>query len=365
MPTLVALLGRPDTPTDGVADYCAFLAKALEARGIQMSLARVRWMEDGWFNGLLELWRECLGWRGQWVILQYTALSWSRHGFPFGAVAILAILRRRGVRCAVVFHEPYRQSESSAQLIDRIRGACQDWTVRALYQRAEKAIFADPLETVVWLPKDEPKAVFIPIGANIPAQLPRSDHDWKGRKTVAIFCLSDMPNRQREVDDISKATRSVSSNGAQLRVVFLGRGTAEANEEIDRAFHGSSVEVLNLGLRSAEEIGRVLSESDAMLCVRGKLFPRRGSALAGIACGLPIIAYAGAAEGTPLTEAGIELVPYGDGEGLGVALARVLGNQHHWQQLHERSLRAQRKYFSWDRIALGFADALAENKIDP
>jgi glycosyltransferase involved in cell wall biosynthesis len=195
--------------------------------------------------------------------------------------------------------------------------------------------------------------------------LPRSKCEENGRKTVAIFCLSDPPHRQREVNDISKATRSVASKGTQLRVVFLGRGTAEANAEIDRAFKGSSVEVLNLGLRSAEEVSRVLGESDAMLCIRGKLFPRRGSALAGIACGLPIIAYAGAAEGTPLAEAGVELVPYGDSETLGGALSRVLGNQLYWQQLHERSLRVQRKYFSWDRIALGFAEALAENRIDP
>ena len=69
--------------------------------------------------------------------------------------------------------------------------------------------------------------------------------------------------------------------------------------------------------------------------------------------------------GTPLAEAGVELVPYGDSETLGGALSRVLGNQLYWQQLHERSLRVQRKYFSWDRIALGFAEALAENRIDP
>ena len=67
MPTLVALLGRPDTPTDGVADYCAFLAKALDAQGTQMSLARVSWMEKGWFDGLRQLWGESAGWRGQWV----------------------------------------------------------------------------------------------------------------------------------------------------------------------------------------------------------------------------------------------------------------------------------------------------------
>ena len=363
--SLVALLGRPDTPTDGVADYCTFLAQALEARGIQMSLAPVRWMEDGWFNGLRQLWHESAEWRGQWVLLQYTALGWSRRGFPLGAVATLVLLRRRGVRCAVVFHEPYRQIEHSPRWIDRIRGACQDWTVRALYRRTEKAIFADPLETIAWLPKNRTKAAYIPIGANIPEGLPRSNNDRNGQKTVAIFCLSDAPNRQREINDISQAMNLAAANGIRLRVVFLGRGTAEATEDIGYAFQKSSVEVLNLGLRSAEQISRVLSESDAMLCVRGRLFPRRGSALAGIACGVPIIAYAGLAEGTPLAEAGIELVPYGDSIALGNTLARTLTARNRWQELHERNLEVHEKYFSWNSIAAKLIDALNIERSSP
>jgi glycosyltransferase involved in cell wall biosynthesis len=363
--SLVALLGRPDTPTDGVADYCTFLAKALEARGVQMSLAPVRWMEDGWFNGLRRLWHKSAEWRGQWVLLQYTALGWSRRGFPLGAVAALVILRRRGVRCAVVFHEPYRQIEHSPRWIDRIRGACQDWTIRALYRRTEKAVFADPLETIAWLPKNRTKAAYIPIGANIPEALPRSNNDRNGQKTVAIFCLSDAPNRQREINDISQAMNLAAANGIRLRVVFLGRGTAEATEDIEHAFQKSSVEVLNLGLRSAEQISRVLSESDAMLCVRGKLFPRRGSALAGIACGVPIIAYAGLAEGTPLAEAGIELVPYGDSIALGNALARTLMDRNRWQELHERNLEVHEKYFSWNSIATRLIDALDIGRSSP
>jgi len=139
MRSLVALLGRPDLPTDGVADYCAFLAKALDARRIQMSLARVSWMEDGWFDGLRKLWRESAEWRGQWVLLQYTALSWSRRGFSFGALAVLAMLRRGGARVAVVFHEPDRQRGSG--MLQGIRGACQDWVIRRLYEGATKAIF--------------------------------------------------------------------------------------------------------------------------------------------------------------------------------------------------------------------------------
>lgn len=355
----IALLGRQDMPTDGIADYCLFLAKGLARQGIELEQVRVPWAEIGWIGALRRLRRESTGWRGQWVLLQYTALSWSRRGFPFGAVAVLSILRRRGVRCAIMFHEPGRQTESSARWINQIRGTCQDWVIHALYRYSDKAIFADPLGSIEWLPKNETKAAYIPIGANIPEPSQRTDYLPRDRKTVAVFCLSYMPNVRREVNDIYHAMNLAIANGGQLRLVLLGRGTPEAHEEIERVFRGSSVDVENLGLRSAEEVSRVLGESDVMLCVRGKLFPRRGSALAGIACGLPIIAYAGAAEGTPLAEAGVELVPYGDREALGMALARVLADERYWQQLYERNRRVHGEYFSWDRIADRFQAELA------
>ena len=122
----IALLGRQDMPTDGIADYCLFLARGLAPQGIELEQVRAPWAEIGWIGALRRLRHESAGWRGQWVLLQYTAMSWSRRGFPFGAVAVLAVLRGRGVRCAIVFHEPGRQSESSARWIDQIRGACQD-----------------------------------------------------------------------------------------------------------------------------------------------------------------------------------------------------------------------------------------------
>jgi glycosyltransferase involved in cell wall biosynthesis len=355
----IALLGRQDMPTDGIADYCLFLARGLAPQGIELEQVRAPWAEIGWIGALRRLRHESAGWRGQWVLLQYTAMSWSRRGFPFGAVAVLAVLRGRGVRCAIVFHEPGRQSESSARWIDQIRGACQDWVIRALYRYADKPIFADPLGSIAWLPKNETKAAYIPIGANIPEPPQRTDYFPRDRKTVAVFCLSAVPNLKREVSDIYHAMNLAAANGGQLRLVLLGRGTPEAQEEIERVFQGSSVGVENLGLRSAEEVSRVLGESDAMLCVRGKLFPRRGSALAGIACGLPIIAYAGAAEGSPLAEAGVELVPYGDREALGMALARLLTDERYWQQLYERNRRVHGEHFSWDRIAERFRTELA------
>lgn len=356
----IALLGRRDAPTDGVEDYCTFLGRALEQRGVALKQYRVDWINQGWIGALRQLRRESEGWRENWVLLQYTALGWSRRGFPLGALAALWVVRRRGARCAIVFHELGRQGAGS-RWVDRIRGACQDWVVRRLYAGAEKCIFADPLETVGWLPKSDAKSAFIPIGANIPQPERRAEVSSArngAAKTVAVFCLSDPPHRERQLGDIAYAMRSAATNSLGLRVLFLGRGTAEAQTDIDRAFKGIPVQVSNLGLRSADEVSSTLAGADAMLCVRGKLNPRRGSALAGIACGLPVIGYAGAAERTPLEEAGVELVPYRDREALGAALARVLTDESFHADLQNRNRRALEKYFGWSEIAKRYLDVL-------
>ncbi|HYL69049.1 MAG TPA: glycosyltransferase family 4 protein [Candidatus Limnocylindria bacterium] len=360
--TWIALLGRRDTPVDGVEDYCTFLAQALAQRGVALKIERVEWAERGWVKALFRLWHSSAEWRGKWVLLQFTALNWSRRGFPVGALVTLAILKRRGARCAVVFHEFF--GRSGPRWIDRLRGAFQDWIGRALYQRADKSIFTAPLPTIAWLPKDGANATFISIGANIPAPeaKPRVAADRNGAgRTVAIFCLSDPPHLQKQLDDISQAVRAAADAAANLRVVFLGRGTAEAKDEIKSAFAQIPVKLSNLGLQDAKEISRVLAESDVMLCVRGHLYPSRGSALAGITCGLPIVGYAGAAEGTPLMEAGIQLVPYRDADAMGRALARILADDELRAALGQRSREAHGKFFSWNVIASRFLLSLNQN----
>jgi glycosyltransferase involved in cell wall biosynthesis len=359
--TWFAVLGRRDTPTDGVEDYCTFLGKALSKQAVDLAKVRVDWFERGWPSALHQLWKDSKAWSENWVLLQYTAMAWSRRGFAFGAVIVVKILRRRGVRTAVLFHEPFRQG--GPRLIDRLRGKCQDWIVRTLYKDATKAVFADPLSTIFWLPAGAPKATFIPIGANIPESrrkaVARLNRNGKPT-TVAVFCLSDLPNRTREIDDILHAMRFVREQGLNARVIFLGRGTEPAKSEIEQAFGSSAIEVVNLGVQDGEEVARILSESDAMLCVRGPLYPRRGSAIAGIACGLPIVAYADAGVGTPLEEAGLQLVPYGDRDNLGQALVKVLASEALWMSLHQRSLDAQQRHFSWDGIATKLHEYLSD-----
>jgi glycosyltransferase involved in cell wall biosynthesis len=356
---LIALLGRRDTPTDGLEDYCTFLGEALSRRGVALQKVRVDCAERGWTRALFQLWREAGKWRGQWVLLQFTSLAWSHRGFPFAALAALLIVRSRGARAGVVYHESL--GFEGHRLIDRVRGACQLWVLRGLYNLAERPVFADPLGTIPWLPSHSAKAVSIPIGGNLPVP-PRRMESLGSRngapKVVAIYCVSEPPYRAFELEDISRSVAPLASNGLKIRIVFLGRGTPESKTDIENAFREIPVEVLNLGIRRAEEVSQILGDADAMLCVRGRLFPRRGSALAGITCGLPIVAYAGAAEGTPLAEAGVELVPYRDVAALSRSLGRILTDPDRWRDLHLRSVEAHEKYFSWDAIADQFVIAL-------
>jgi|SRR5579863_2990918 len=360
----VALLGRRDTPTDGVEDYCSFLGEALAQHQIELDQSRVKWAENGWLSALRSLWAESANWGKGWVLLQYAAMAWSRRGFPLGALAVLAVLRRRGLRCAVVFHEPFRQG--GERWIDRLRGRCQDWVILRLYSGATKAVFLDPLEKLRWIPAGAPKAAFIPIGPNLPETLVRQPSRAAsgngGLAGVSVFCLSDPPILQEELGDIAEAVRVAVNNGQTFRLTFLGRGTAEARGAVERAFVGMPIGVDCLGLLSSERVAEVLEQSDAMLCVRGPLYMRRGSAIAGIASGLAILGYQGAAEGTPLADAGVALVPYRDGAALGEALSRVLKDRTTLSELQEKSRRVYEKHFSWSPLASRLIEFLGDRE---
>lgn len=358
----VALLGQRDAPTDGVEDYSIFLARALAAQKVDMQLARVQWAEKGWIAALRQLSRASDEWRGRWVLMQYTAFSWSRRGFPLGAVAVLWVLRRRGVRSVVVFHEQHRQSKGSIRWIDRIRGVCQDWVIRKLYKTAVKSIFTVPLDTIAWLPRQRDKAAFIPIGANIPerAHLRDAPNLTSKEKTVIVFGVTGSPEATaREVQDISGAVLEVCKMLGSLRLIVVGRGSVEAGGLLASALHGSNVELLVRGVLPAEEIADEFESSDALLFIRGAVTPQRGSAMAGIASGIPIVGYRDGNIDGLLQRAGVEWAPWQDRHALSQGLVRVLSNPKRWTELHERNLEVQKRHLSWSRIAERFQAVLA------
>jgi glycosyltransferase involved in cell wall biosynthesis len=352
---IVALVGQRDEPTDGVADYCAWLGGALGACDFELATFRVRWPELSWSSALAELREKAEQWRGCWVLLQYTAMAWSRHGFPGRVPGIVSALKKSGVRCGVVFHD-YHPFPGN-RIIDRVRRAYQLHILWRLYQLADVAIFTAPLDKVSWAPAHDQKSAFIPVGANCPEPVAFSPHS-EGLKTVAVYCVTAGRRMVQEVSDIGYAVKSTESVAGALKLVVFGRGSQEAASALKAEFAGTAIDVEVLGLLSPEDVSRTLVRADVLLFVRGEISTRRGSAIAGIACGLPIVGFQSVDTAWPLTEAGLLLVPEGDREALSIALTKVISDPALRQSLQQRSRHAQEHYFSWLAIAQRLAGVL-------
>ena len=150
---MIALLGKGDPLTDGVKDYCAFVGDAMRyARRRSGRSRRSVGRNSGWGPALRRLNALSRGWRGQWVLLQYTALAWSRRSFPTRFLSVLRILKRNGARVGVIFHDanPYH----GERLVDRLRRAMQTHVMRKTYRVADQCIFPVPLDNVTWLPEN-------------------------------------------------------------------------------------------------------------------------------------------------------------------------------------------------------------------
>jgi glycosyltransferase involved in cell wall biosynthesis len=356
----MAILGRREEPADGVHDYCCYLRDALANEGVNLTLTQVRWAEIGHKASRQELLKAVSGKENAFFLLQYTALSWSRRGFALPAVGILKLLKKTGARCAVVFHDP--DGYGGDRAVDRFRKGIQRYAMRRLVRLGDLAIFTLPRDKISWLPADTKKFIFIPVGANLPAP----ERAWEvqrspsaGKPVIAVFSLSDEPTLAKEVSQIARAVGNAAKQVGPLEVVVLGRNSESGGEELRLALAGSGAEVRIVGVISADEVVRVLGGCDVMLFARGPISSRRGSAIAGIACGLPVIAEEGWELAPPMTEAGVVLVPEELVlEGFGAALVRVLSDSNYRESLAERSRDAQSRYFSWNVIARQYAQEL-------
>ncbi len=261
----VALLGRRDEPTDAVEDYCRYLGAALQPLGFSMAIERLSWSELGWRRARRELNRRAEQWRDGWVFLQYTALAWSRRGFPLAVLRILRELRTSGARTAVVFHdaEPYGGNRA----VDYLRRMVQLRAMRKALRLADFAVTTLPAQKISWLPADCPKTVFIPVGANLPSPEDawrKSANSRNELPTVAVFTVTGDANvdraGQEEVDCIAKAVRCAAERVGAIRVALLGRNSERAEKRLRANLYGAKQRDRGDCLRSAGHRARGLGD---------------------------------------------------------------------------------------------------------
>jgi glycosyltransferase involved in cell wall biosynthesis len=366
----VALLGKRDEPTDAVEQYCRCLSEALGAHNISLHLRRVEWRESGWKVALNDLRAKAKSWRGMDVLVQYTALGWSRRGFPFRFLSVLRELRRADVLIAIVFHdvEPY----SGTRIVDKLRRSAQTFVMRRALGVAQKAIFTIPVDKVSWLKRARTKSVFIPIGSNILYGLagtpssPDSCLDTPSPSripTIAVFSVTEGLPGKGETKEILTAVSHAAARMGILRLIVFGRGAMARKPALEEGLKGTSVQLQVEDLLDEQQVAERMRSADLLLFVRGPISSKRGSALAGVAFGLPIIAYEGRETAFPMTDAGVLLVPYSESAdvrqtGLNEALLRVLSDDALRRELAERSRRAFQRHFSWNSISSQFSQVL-------
>jgi glycosyltransferase involved in cell wall biosynthesis len=353
----VAILGRRDFPTDGIVDYCNFLGDALARQDFSLETFTVPWLQRGWVFSLYELWRQSRNWRGRWAVIQYTALSWSRRGFPFFALAVLGTLRLRSVRCAVVFHDAF--VHPSDRLVDRVRDRIQNWIMARLYKFSQRPILTAPAATLCWIPRSKRRAVFIPIGANIPEVIaPRAYSPSDTPKIISVFSVTGGAAQAQEIRDIVQAATHAGECVGPIRLEVFGRGSQEARDLLDHGLTGANVALKVHGVIDAARISEIISRSHVVLNVRGLTTSRRGTSIAGIACAVPVVGYGYPGTDPPIDAAGVLLAPWRNPQYLGNLLVQLLSESSLWNELHERSKHAQSEYFSWNAVARRYRETL-------
>jgi glycosyltransferase involved in cell wall biosynthesis len=354
-----ALLGRQDEPTDAVEEYCRYLGAALQAHQINLQIRRVPWGIHGWGKAFRGLRLQAAEWRDTWVLVQYTALAWSSRGFPFKFLRALHILKSAGARVAVVFHDvtPY----SSPRLIDQLRYRAQSHVMRRALQLAERAIFTIPLENVSWLGAPPEKAVFIPVGPNLPFPETSAPQPARELPTVGVFSITGGEPGERETKWIIDAVRSASQRIGPLSLSLFGRHAELREDALRKGLQNLPVQLSVEGVVDADQVINRLAACDVLFFVRNGISTRRSSAIAGIAAGLPIVAYANAETAAPITDAGVLLVNPDYPAEFGEALLRILTDTPLREELAGRSRAAYQAHFAWPAIAARYAALLESN----
>ena len=354
---VVALLGRRDEPTDALEEYCRYLGASLRHHHIQLEIRRVAWELQGWREATHNLRMEANDWRGKWVLLQYTALSWSTRGFPQRVIRIIKTLKSAGARICIVYHdvEPF----PGLRVIDRVRRSIQRRTMLRALTFSDLAIFTVPMDKVSWLTRSVPHAHFVPVGPNfaILESIPQV-RQLRDLPTIGVFSITGGAAGAHETKLIVGAVRYASERLGKIRLSVFGRHSELREEEIRDGLKRRTVEVLVEGILEPHQVVQRLQNCDVLLFVRGSISSRRGSALAGIACGLPTIAFEGSETAPPITDAGVILIPQDNQDELNMAVWHVLSDDMYRAELAARSRLAYKRYFAWPVIAAQIATLL-------
>ncbi|HKW65417.1 MAG TPA: hypothetical protein VJN89_22895 [Candidatus Acidoferrum sp.] len=101
------------------------------------------------------------------------------------------ILKRAGARIGVVYHdvEPF----TGLRFIDRLRRRAQLHAMRSGMEACDAAVFTVLMEKLTWMQPHFTRALFIPVGANLPVAgeaACRKRIAGDGKLNIAVFSVT-------------------------------------------------------------------------------------------------------------------------------------------------------------------------------
>jgi glycosyltransferase involved in cell wall biosynthesis len=197
-------------------------------------------------------------------------------------------------------------------------------------------------------------AVFIPVGPNLPFPETPAQRAKPSPRTIGVFSVTGGEKGAHETQIILDAVKYAAKKIGTLRLSVFGRHAEIREAALRDGLREFPVDISVEGVVSPELVVNRFANCDLLLFVRGGISSRRSSAIAGIAAGLPVIAYANAETAPPITEAGVLLTDPQHPQQLSEMLARVLTDDALREQLVARSRAAYQSYFSWSSIAVQY-----------
>lgn len=274
-----------------------------------------------------------------------------------------------GRPCVATFHDlriPYLFPKAG-----RLRHAA----ITHLARRSCAAIATDPGDAGQLLARGVAAVTQIPIGSNVAAQPPLTyDREaWRMahglRRDDFVIGYFGFLNQSKGGDTLIEALAALTRSLPTARVLLIG-GQAGASDATDAGFaaritdlisaHGLGERVVRTGYLPEDETSAALLACDALaLPYRDGASLRRGTLMAALAHGLPIVSTTGEALPPDLRDGdNIQLVPPGSPDHLADALA-TLSRDPDLRRRLGHGARALSARFGWEAIAARTAEVYA------
>jgi glycosyltransferase involved in cell wall biosynthesis len=345
----VAIVGAlTDQVVDGIRDHTELLQAHLAAGGIEVDVHLRR--AGGWVvtrAGLSTAERHPALGDYDAVVLQYNPFLYGRWGVAPWLPVLLGRARMAHTRpvTAVIVHEPFVPMTDAKSVL---MGAWQRAQLRALALSANVMLCSTEAWVSLldgWRPRR--RVIHLPVPSNLPdmracrADARRAIGAGDGDLVLATFG-TDHPSHLQ--DPVERALEAVAPDGSGR--VFL----TELGARTPRSVGGAGITVRSPGYQTSGELARELSAADIFLApfIDG-VSTRRGTMMAALQHGLPIVGTRGPAIDTALagTEGALRLVPVGRPDLFAGAVAEVAQQPSERRRMAQaaRSLYEQR--FDW------------------